>query len=61
MLTSDKILKIINENKDTIKKFGVKNIGLFGSYAINKQKKESDIDLLVEFEKGKKPLITIWF
>ena len=54
MLTSDKILKIINENKDNIKKFGVKNIGLFGSYAINKQKKESDIDLLVEFKKGKK-------
>jgi len=54
MLSSDKILKIINENKDNIKKFGVKSIGLFGSYAINKQKKESDIDLLVEFIKGKK-------
>ena len=54
MLSSDKILKIINENKDNIKKFGVKSIGLFGSYAINKQKKESDIDLLVEFKKGKK-------
>ncbi len=54
MLNSDKILQIINENQESIKKFGVKNIGLFGSYAKNKQKKESDIDLLVEFEKGKK-------
>ena len=54
MLTSEKILQIINENKESIKKFGVKNIGLFGSCAKNKQKKESDIDLLVEFEKGKK-------
>ncbi|MFO7676980.1 MAG: nucleotidyltransferase family protein [Thermoplasmatota archaeon] len=54
MITSDKILKIIYENKDTIKKFGVKHIGLFGSYAINKQKKQSDIDVLVEFKKGKK-------
>ena len=54
MLTSEKILQIINKNKKNIKKFGVKNIGLFGSYAKNKQNNESDIDLLVEFEKGKK-------
>ena len=54
MLNSDKILKIINENQRYIKKFGVKSIGLFGSYATNNQKPESDIDLLVEFKKGKK-------
>jgi uncharacterized protein len=54
MLSSDEILKIINEKQQDIKKFGIKSIGLFGSYAINKQKKESDIDLLVEFKKGKK-------
>jgi len=54
MLNSDKILKIINENHQYIKKFGVKSIGLFGSYATNNQKPESDIDLLVEFKKGKK-------
>ena len=54
MLNSDKILKIINENQRYIKKFGVKSIGLFGSYATNNQKSESDIDLLVEFKKGKK-------
>jgi len=54
MLISDEILQIINENQHNIKKFGVKRIGLFGSYAKNKQKKESDIDILVEFKKGKK-------
>lgn len=54
MLNSDKILKIINENQQYIKKFGVKSIGLFGSYATNNQKLESDIDLLVDFKKGKK-------
>ena len=54
MLTLDKILRIINENQKSIKKYGVKSIGLFGSYAKNKQKKGSDIDFLVEFEKGKK-------
>jgi len=54
MLSSDNILKIINEKQQDIKKFGVKRIGLFGSYASNKQKQDSDIDLLVEFKKGKK-------
>jgi len=54
MLTSDKIIKLINERQQDIKKFGVKRIGLFGSYLINKQKPESDIDLLVEFKKGQK-------
>jgi len=54
MLISDEILQIINENQHNIKKFGVKRIGLFGSYAKNKQKKESDIDILVEFKKGEK-------
>jgi predicted nucleotidyltransferase len=54
MLTSGRIIKLINENNQKIKKFGVKRIGLFGSYATNNQKSESDIDVLVEFEKGKK-------
>ncbi len=54
MLSSDNILKIINKNQQDIKKFGVKRIGLFGSYASNIQKQDSDIDILVEFKKGKK-------
>jgi predicted nucleotidyltransferase len=32
-------------------KFSVKTIGLFGSYARSEQTEESDIDLLVEFDK----------
>ena len=54
MLNSDEILKKIEESKDKIKKFGVRRIGLFGSYVRNEQKKGSDIDIIVEFEKGKK-------
>ena len=34
--------------------FGVKRLGLFGSSVRGEQKSESDIDILVEFEKGKK-------
>jgi len=32
------------------KKFKVKTIGVFGSYARGEQKRSSDIDILVEFE-----------
>ncbi len=54
MLTSEKILELIHEHQSEIKKYGVKKIGLFGSYLRNKQKKDSDIDILIEFKKGKK-------
>ncbi|MGE0088524.1 MAG: nucleotidyltransferase family protein [Bacteroidales bacterium] len=33
------------------KEYSVKEIGLFGSYSENTQNEESDIDILVEFEK----------
>jgi len=54
MLTSDQILKKLEENKEKIKSFGVKRLALFGSYLRNEQKEESDIDFLVEFEQDKK-------
>ena len=54
MLTSNRIIELINENHQEIKKFGVKHIGLFGSYGTNNQKPESDIDIIVEFKRGKK-------
>ena len=33
------------------KKYGVKEIGIFGSFARNENRKGSDIDILVEIEK----------
>ncbi len=54
MLTSEKILQKIEENREKVKEFGVKKIGLFGSYIKDEQKQKSDIDILVEFKKGMK-------
>lgn len=54
MLTAEEILKLIQQNKERIKRYGVKRIGLFGSYLKGEQKEDSDIYILVEFEKGKK-------
>lgn len=51
MLTGEEILKKLEENKEYIKKYCVKRIGLFGSYVREKQKEKSDIDILVELEK----------
>ena len=31
-------------------RYGVKFLGVFGSYATGRQKKRSDVDLLVEFD-----------
>ena len=52
--TKANILTIIRKNQDKIRSFGVKKLGLFGSFVRDEQKSESDLDLLVEFEKGKK-------
>ncbi len=49
-LNSEKIIKKIEEKRSAIRKYNVKKIGLFGSFAKNKHHKNSDIDLLVEFE-----------
>lgn len=54
MLTSNQIIKILNIHRKDIQRFGVKRIGLFGSFQTNKQRLKSDIDILVEFRKGKK-------
>ncbi len=51
MLTKEKILSELKKNNDILKKYKVKKIGLFGSYSDNNQKEESDIDLIVDFEK----------
>jgi hypothetical protein len=53
MPTYKTILTKLEENNAKIKKYGVKRIGIFGSYLRNEQKPTSDIDILVEFEKGK--------
>ncbi|MGB7531374.1 MAG: nucleotidyltransferase family protein [Halobacteriota archaeon] len=54
MLTKGEILKKIKENKEHIKKYGTKQIGLFGSYIRDEQGEKSDIDILVKYEEGMK-------
>ena len=46
------ILQFIRQNREHIRSFGVARIGLFGSFARNEQRPDSDIDLLVEYDTG---------
>ena len=49
------IKQTLKEKMPEIKeKYSVKNLYIFGSYVRGEQTPESDIDILVEFEKGKK-------
>ncbi|MEI6587249.1 MAG: nucleotidyltransferase family protein [Bacteroidales bacterium] len=53
MTTKENILAILRAHKPDFSKYGVSNIGLFGSYLRNEQSAKSDIDLLIDFEPEK--------
>ncbi len=50
MTSKEYVLNAIKSKESEIFSFGVKSIGLFGSYARNEQTKNSDIDILIDFE-----------
>ena len=51
MLEQKQIIQYLSSNKQyIIQKYGLKKLGIFGSYARNEQTSKSDLDLLVEFE-----------
>lgn len=49
---SDKesLIKALHFNTDIIKSYGVKNVGLFGSFLTGNITSLSDVDLIVDFE-----------
>lgn len=52
MLSAENILLFLKENRTYLREqFHCVEVGLFGSFARNEQNSESDIDILVEFEK----------
>jgi uncharacterized protein len=49
MLTRTEILNYLQENKVIFRNtYGIRKIGLFGSYARNEQTDKSDVDILIE-------------
>lgn len=52
-MTLDGIKEALKRRYDYLKeRFGVKEIGIFGSYVRKEQEESSDIDILVEFKDG---------
>jgi len=53
MIEQSEILQYLSSNKKIIsRKYNLKKIGIFGSFARNEQTAKSDLDLLVEFQEN---------
>jgi predicted nucleotidyltransferase len=51
MRTKEEILRILQEEKpELIRRYGLKRLALFGSYARDDQREGSDVDVMVEVE-----------
>lgn len=54
-MNKNEIISFLRSKKDILyDRYGVKTIGLFGSYSRNQYGENSDIDIVVEFESDKK-------
>jgi hypothetical protein len=53
MTTKENIMSAIKSSEREISRYGIKSIGLFGSYARDEQSENSDIDILIDFEPDK--------
>jgi len=49
--TREVVLKQLEDNRDKIRSFGVKRLGLFGSCARGEATQSSDLDFVVDLEK----------
>lgn len=52
-LTKEDIINLLRESKARLNSFGVKSIGLFGSFVRGDSSSQSDIDILVEFNRDR--------
>jgi predicted nucleotidyltransferase len=50
----EQLFDLLRRNASQLRGFGVKRFGLFGSFARGQQEDGSDVDVLIEFEDGRK-------
>jgi uncharacterized protein len=51
MKTQRDIISLLEKNTDAIKGFGADELGVFGSFARNEQRLDSDVDVLVNLQR----------
>ena len=51
MKSRSDIFNLLEKHRDEIKGFGVRELGVFGSFARNEQTEKSDVDVLVEMDR----------
>ncbi|MDT0646645.1 nucleotidyltransferase family protein [Zunongwangia sp. F260] len=44
--------KLVKHRPVLFRKYAIKNLAIFGSYARNQQKEDSDLDIMVEFKEN---------
>jgi predicted nucleotidyltransferase len=49
--TRREVVALLNQNKDQLERLGIRSLDLFGSVARDELTGQSDVDLVVEFEK----------
>ncbi len=52
--TKTELMSIIEGHESELRAIGVRRLGLFGSFVRGDQRADSDVDVLVEFDSGKK-------
>src|ERR1041385_4771902 len=50
--TKDEVFKLLRQSGAQLRRFGVRRISVFGSFARGEPNDDSDVDILVEFEAG---------
>jgi len=51
MESRSEILHLIESQRESIRGFGVRELGVFGSFARNEQRPDSDVDVLVDMQR----------
>lgn len=51
METRDEILKALADERESLRAFGVTELGVFGSFARNEARIDSDVDVLVDLQR----------
>jgi len=56
---TNKFLERLEARQADLRRFGVRRVGLFGSCLRGEERPDSDVDLLVDFEPGRKTLANL--